>query len=388
VNPEDHRLVTGSADLDTLVERSLEHDVYALDTEFHREKTYFPQLALVQLRVGDELVLIDPLEVDIKPLAALLDSDATGVFHAASQDLEVLYRSCGTVPKVLFDTQIAAGFLGMSSPSLAALHEREIGIRLPKGDRLTDWLRRPLGTRQLNYAASDVAHLLTIHTQLVSQLRELGRVEWAMAECELMRIKDQAPREPALAWLRIKEARHLSGPARGVAQAVAEWREQTAADQDLPPRYILSDLAVVGVAQQQPTTGKGLKAIRGLDERHARGDVGESLLSLIQEGVTRNPPKPPRRGSAELDRNLRPLVGLVTAWLGQRARDLKLDPSLLATRADVEAALRGDEGRLSTGWRAELVGSGIEHMRSGEASVAFERTGRLCLERRSHESLE
>ena len=137
---------------------------------------------MVQIKWGDRLVLVDPLAVDLEPLGEVLDGPGLVVMHAAGQDLEVMLRECGTVPRRMFDTQIAAGFLGMRSPSLAALHERILGMRLGKGDRLTDWLRRPLEPNQLAYAASDVEHLLEIYDALVADLEARSRTEWAEAE--------------------------------------------------------------------------------------------------------------------------------------------------------------------------------------------------------------
>src|SRR3954470_20403817 len=134
-------------------------DDYAIDTEFHRERTYWPHLALIQLAWHDRVVIVDPLAVDVRPMADVLTGPATFLAHAADQDLEVLGHACGAQPTRLFDTQLGAGFLGLSSPSLTSLVEKLVGIRLPKGDRLTDWARRPLSESQLTYAASDVAHL-------------------------------------------------------------------------------------------------------------------------------------------------------------------------------------------------------------------------------------
>ena len=163
-----HRFVDTEAELAWVVEQLLDQPRYALDTEFHRERTYWPKVALVQIAWPGELVLIDPLAVDLAPLRALMDSDALAVLHAAAQDLEVLELATGALPRRLFDTQIAAGFLGMSTPSLASLHERELGVQLPKGNRLTDWLERPLKSEQKEYAAADVERLLEIHDALLA----------------------------------------------------------------------------------------------------------------------------------------------------------------------------------------------------------------------------
>ncbi|MDQ1424803.1 MAG: ribonuclease, partial [Acidimicrobiaceae bacterium] len=150
-------------------------DRYALDTEFHRERSYYPRVALVQLAWSDGIALIDPLTVDLKALAKVLDGPGLAVLHAAQQDLEVLSRSCGTVPARLFDTQLAAGFLGYATPALSNLLAAELQVHLPKGDRLTDWLRRPLTEDQRDYAAADVAYLLALHDQLVAGLERVGR---------------------------------------------------------------------------------------------------------------------------------------------------------------------------------------------------------------------
>ncbi len=377
-------LVDNDADLGAVIDQLGEQSVYAVDTEFHRERTYYPKVALVQLAYGDRLVIIDPLAVDIAPLAEVFDGDRLAVLHAAAQDLEVFDRSCGTVPTAIFDTQVAAGFLGLSSPSLASLHERELGKRLPKGDRLTDWLRRPLTEPQLDYAISDVADLLDIKDRLQTQLEELERLDWALAECELLRQRVRVPPDPADAWARIKECRHLRGPALGVAQELAAWREVRAAETDQPARFVLPDLALVGIAQRKPTTVDGLKKIRGLDGRHLRSGVGDEILDVVQRGLDANPRRLPAPRRRELDSKLRPAVPLVAAWVNQLARDAQIDPALVGTRADIEALLRGDEAaRLTQGWRAELVGQPIEQLLTGRASLAFEPDRGLIIEPRS-----
>jgi ribonuclease D len=379
----DYRIVDRQDDLDPVVEALLAQPRYALDTEFHRERTYWPKVALVQIAWPGDLVLIDPLAVDLSPLRAVMESDALAVLHAASQDLEVLELATGAVPRRLFDTQIAAGFLGMSTPSLASLHERELGVRLPKTSRLTDWLERPLGQAQLDYAASDVDRLLEIHDRLVDQLEQHGRVGWAEDECEIMRTRWRGPRDPDEAWRKIKEARHLKGKALTIARSVAAWRERRAAEVDQPVRFVLSDIAVVGVAQAAPTDIDALARIRGLDKGIAKGALGPAILEAVAEGVASDwrPPRPPRRPADAKD--LRPAVALVAAWVNQLARDRALDPALLATRADVEALVRGDEdARLATGWRAELAGGPIRRLVSGDAALAFE-DGAVVLEERT-----
>ncbi len=383
-----HDLVTTGAGLASVVDELRDQPAYALDTEFHRERTYYPKLALVQLAWRDGLALVDPLAVDLAPLVEVLDGPGTAVLHAADQDLEVLELACGTVPSTLFDTQLAAGFIGLSTPSLGALCERVLGIEVPKADRLSDWLARPLRDTQLEYAASDVAHLLELHDRLVADLERRGRLSWAAGECEAMRARARGARDPQEAWRRIKEARQLKGRARQMAQAVAAWREQRAAATDVPVRYVMPDLAIVGIAQRPPTSVKELHKIRGLDERHLRAELAEELLHVVRS--TASEPRPRREDSAprELDRELRPAVGLVSAWVSQLARNLQIDTSLLATRADLEALLRGDpDARLAEGWRAELVGEPIRHLVEGDAALAFNGGGELVLEARSRRAL-
>jgi ribonuclease D len=357
---------------------------YALDTEFHRERTYFPKLALVQLAWRDGLALVDPLAVDMKPLAEILDGPGVAVLHASDQDLEVLELACNTIPSTLFDTQIAAGFVGMSSPSLASLYERMLGIRVPKADRLSDWLARPLGETQLDYAASDVLHLLDVHDLLVADLDTRGRLTWALDECEGARARSRGARDPEQAWRRIKEARQLRGRARVVAQAVAAWRERRAATVDVPVRYVLADLAIVGIAQRPPKSVKDLQKVRGYDGRHLKDGQAEDLLATVEAAVRAPLPEHKDMPVRELERDLRPAVGLVSAWVSQLARDEKIDSTLLATRADLEAFLRGDaDARLAAGWRKGLVGEPVRRLVEGEAALAFAGDGELVLEERS-----
>ncbi|MBK5222355.1 MAG: ribonuclease D [Acidimicrobiia bacterium] len=381
--------IADSGALAELIAQLRDEPVVALDTEFHRERTYFPKIALLQLAWRDQVALVDPIAVDIAPLAEILDGPAITVIHAASQDLEVLLRACGTTPRHLFDTQIAAGFLGMSNPSLASLVEKEMGVRLPKGDRLTDWLQRPLTDAQLTYAASDVVHLIEIWRRQTEELEARGRLQWAADECEAMRARARISRPPDEAWLRIKEARQLRGSTRNIAQAVAAWRERRAIEVDQPARFVIADLAVVSIAQQAPSTPEQLRAIRGVDDRHAKGETARQILEAIGVGAAAPVVRHEPSGTAELARDLRPAVGLVSSWVSQLARDEDLDTALLATRSDLEALLGGDpDARLSVGWRAELVGEPIRRLIDGRASLAFDGKGGLVLEERSHQPFQ
>jgi len=380
----EYRMVESDRGLAEVIAALVDQPRYAIDTEFHRERTYYPKLALVQIAWPDDLVLIDPLAVDLAPLAEVLTTDTVAVMHACGQDLEVLELATGTVPRQLFDTQVAAGFLGMATPSLSALHERFLQKRLPKGDRLTDWLARPLNQGQLDYAASDVRHLLQIHDLLTADLTRRGRLQWAADELAEQRERTRSVRDPDEAWRKIKETRHLKPASMGVARAVAAWRERRAAEIDQPVRFVLPDLAIVALAQKRPTAPEQLKGLRGVDDRHLRGNVGTAVLAAVQDGLD-NPVTPtPSNRSNEPRRELRPAVALISAWVSQLARENDLDTTLLATRADIEAFARGDEdSRLRRGWRSEAVGDALANLLDGDAALAFDDSLGLVLEHRS-----
>jgi len=385
---EPPRVVTTPVEFDEVLAALRDQPRFALDTEFHRERTYFPRLALVQLAWEGALVLVDPLAVDIRPLGEILDGPTTVVLHAAGQDLEVLELACGCVPRRVFDTQLAAGFVGMSSPSLSELHERRLGRALPKGDRLTDWLRRPLSDDQLRYAAADVAELLRLQDLLSEELTGRGRLAWAEAEFELLLNRARSGRDPDEAYLRIKEVRQLKGQALTVARAVAAWRERRAATVDLPTRHVLPDLAVAGIAQRAPGSIADLRKVRGVEERFVRGSAGDELLAAVAAGLAADPPPRPAPHRGEVPKELRAAVGLLSAWIAQLARDLDLDATLLATRADLEDFLRRDPmARLGQGWRAEIIGRQIHQLLDGDAALAFDGRGGLVVEARSRRPL-
>ena len=353
-----------------------------MDTEFHRERSYYPHLDLVQIAWPGGLALVDPLALDLAPLRPVLEGPGLAVLHAADQDLEVLRTSCGAVPSRLFDTQLAAGFVGMSTPSLQSLVEKLLGVRLRKGDRLADWTRRPLGADQRSYAAADVEHLLDLHAALVERLTARGRLAWAEQECELARTAERGITDPETAWWRQRDARSLRGKSMGVAQEVAAWRERRAMALDLPPRFVLPDLALAGIAQRPPATAADLAAVRGLEGRNLKPPVLQDIMAAVERGKGLAPDAIRRPPAEELDRALRPAVALVAAWVAQLASDLEVDPALVATRADIQDLLRrDDDARLSQGWRQELVGEPIRRLVAGEAALAFSR-GHLVLEDR------
>ncbi len=371
--------IDDDAALNALIDQAVSSERYALDTEFHREKTYYPKLALLQIRIGETTALVDPLAIDTTLLVRLFAADSLCIIHAAQQDLEVLQHASGAVPKRIFDTQLSSGFIGMSTPSLASLVQNELKISLPKGDRLTDWLRRPLTADQQKYAASDVDYLFVLHDSIMTRLTELGRASWAAEACEELRTRPNGPQDPADAWLRIKEVRTLKPASRGVAQSVAEWRERKAMQYDMPPRRVLSDIALLGVAHAMPHTVGDLLSIRGLESRQIGGQVGQEIVDAVAAGRDKEV-KLPHTEHDDVDKEFRPAMSLIAAWIGELAREHHVDATLLGTRQDIMDLLRKSKAsRLSTGWRAEIVGRDIDRILSGEAGLTFDGRGRLRL---------
>jgi ribonuclease D len=327
--------------------------------------------------------LVDPLAVDPEPLAKVLDGPGVMVAHAASQDLEVLGRACHLLPGRLFDTQIAAGFLGYGSASLASLVERFLGLRLAKGDRLTDWSRRPLTASQVAYAASDVAYLLELADVISEQLALRGRLGWAEEECATLFARPLSPTAPLEAWWKLRDNRQLQGVSRAIAQELAAWREDKARVLDVQPRMVLPDLALLSIAHSPPASVSALRETRGIDVRHLKGGAEQEIMAAVETGRSLPPGALHIAQSEQVSKELRPAVSLASAWVAQLSRDEDVDAALLATRTDVVDFLSGKRGaRLGEGWRAGLVGVPLRRLANGEASLALDGHGRLLLEDR------
>ena len=370
-----YRWIDNDHELERFLDDASGSEFYFLDTEFHREKTYFPQLALIQVSLGDDVYLIDPLEVSLGLFGELFSIKAICVLHAAQQDLDVLSQSVGAVPQQIFDTQLCAGFLGYSQPSLSSLVSSLLRVTLPKGDRLSDWLRRPLSKEQLTYAASDVVYLPELFTIISDDLRHRGRLQWALEACEELRTRPTGPIAVDDAWLRVKDIRTVKGRGRWIAQSVARWRERRAMQLNIPPRHVLSDIAILGIAQKAPRTMADLAKSRGVDNRHLTGAHGEALLAAVTEGIDASQQGElsfPAGDNDDVDKSLRSAVTLVSAWISELARQSALDVGLLATRKDiVELLARVPSARLAHGWRAEIVGRDIEDLVSGKKALTF-----------------
>jgi ribonuclease D len=377
-------MVVDRPGLDRLVAAVADEEYYAFDTEFHTERTYVPDLALIQVAWADNVALVDPLAVDPEPLATIFNGPGTAVAHAAFQDLDVLQAACGAVPSTVFDTQIVAGFLGMSTPSLSRLADQVLGVTLPKADRLSDWLVRPISDRQVTYAMSDVAHLLELRSVLTERLQASGRLEWALDECAQVLGDRTPPRVPEEAWWKLGDIRSMSRKSRAVAQEVAAWRERTAAETNRPRRMVLSDLGLLAISQRPPSTGAELRQTRGVDGRHLAQGRAAEILAAIERGLAL--PSEELRMPADNRDAPAPAaaVAVCSGLVRQIADDLDFDQGLLATRADIAQLLCGEPSRLDAGWRADIVAAPLQRLITGEVAAAFEGRGHLVLEERSH----
>ncbi len=369
-------------DFDQLVDELVDAGAYALDTEFHRERTYVPRLALVQVATKNRIALVDPLAVDVAGMKRAFESSATCTMHAGSQDLEILETVCGEVPQRIFDTQIAALFSGYRATSLAKLVDDLLEVQLDKSAQLTDWTRRPLPEAEQRYAASDVAHLLDLRDVLIARLEEEDRLSWAEEEFERLRQRDRSRPDPETLWWKLRGKSKLRGKARGVAQELASWREQVAERENRPPRTILSDMALLSLAHRPARDIRDLRGVRNLDPKRFKHT--DDLLNAIGRGLElpahqlRLPPRKPE--------NLPQVDGVITlclAWLSQRARQERIDMSVLGTRDDVTELVLKQRSRLNKGWRQTLVGHELESIIDGRAALCVNGTKLELLDRAS-----
>jgi ribonuclease D len=370
-------LVVNNPDLDQLVTELSGAGAYALDTEFHGEGRYYPRLAVIQLAVPGRVAVVDATAVDPRSLQPLVAGPGVAVTHAGAQDLEIINRACGARPSRVFDTQIAAGFLGYGSASLATLVTVFLGRRMDKSPQLSDWFQRPLSAEQIAYAEADVAHLLELRAVLETRLADLGRLEWANEECKRHGIS----RSPDIttAWWRLKGAGQLKALARGRAQELAAWRERAARVADRPARNIVPDEAIVALAEQPPRSAADIPKSRLFDPRRLSTDTVEELIAAAARGADLQPADV-RLPPDGLPPRLHGLAGLIAAWVQQQARGLSIDPALLATRRDIEAFLQNEPDlRLRQGWRADVIGASVDRIATGRAAVAYDGAGALVL---------
>ena len=352
-------------------------DAYALDTEFHGEGRYYPRLAVIQLAVPGRVAVIDAPAVDLRHLQRLFAGPAVAVMHAGGQDLEILNRACGAHPTRVFDTQIAAGFLGFGTASLAKLVFEFLGHTLDKGSVLSDWFRRPLSAEQIAYAEADVAHLLELRAALETRLAGLGRLAWATEECE--RLGTLRSPDIVTAWWRLKGANQLRALARARAQELAAWRERAAQMADRPTRNILPDEVIVSLAERPPASVADFPKSRLFDPRNLSAATAREVIAAAARGADLTP-EDLRLPPGSLPPRLQGVAALIGAWVSHKARDLSIDPALLATRRDIEALLQNEPDlRLRQGWRAEVIGGDVDRIATGRAAVAYDGAGALIL---------
>jgi ribonuclease D len=349
----------------------------AIDTEFVSEGRYQALLCLAQVAVGERTEVFDPLEgrFDPAPLAHVLaDQSVEIVVHAGRQDVAILRRSWDTDVRNLFDTQVAAGFLGLGTQeSYARLVKRVLGISLQGAEGFTRWDRRPLSEQQLRYAREDAACLLALGSALEEQLAERGRLEWAREECRaLERVTDE--RDPDNVYARLPKVASLRSEQRGVARELVDWREETAREANRAATSIMSDQTLVEVARRRPQSRDDLEHIRGLPAQtlHRRRTA---LLEAVRRGKRREPP-PALDRRPPPDAHDAPLVALSQALVRHRSLEEKLSTELIATQSDlaelVAAVRRGDgdpDVRVLRGWRRELVGNELLELLDGRASL-------------------
>ena len=359
-------------ELAAFCERAAASKVLAVDTEFLREKTFYPKLCLVQVAAGEDIAAIDPILIeDLSPLAALFeDPSITKVFHACSQDLEVLLDGMGVECAPVFDTQLAAAFLGLRQQvSYASLVESYCGVRLPKAESLTDWSRRPLDPEQLSYAEDDVRYLPGIYDRMVSELVGRDRLSWVTPEMERLCDFSRIRRDPREAFLRLRRASSLTRRQLAVAREVCAWRERVAAERDIPRKWVISDEVVVEVCKRAPSSVERLRRIRGIDQMAERDAL--SLVDAVARGVAC-----PAEECPKMTRHARPsaeaegVIDLMYAVLRLVSEKSGVATQLIATRDDLlDFLLDRGSSRLAHDWRWELAGSTLDRLLAGEVGL-------------------
>ena len=344
----------------------------AVDTEFVWERTYYPRLGLVQLGLPDgQTFLLDAPALDLTPLAALLeDAAVTKVLHDAGQDLTILHRATGAVPKNVFDTRLAAGLVGLGgSLSLQKLLLATVGVHLPKTESRTDWLCRPLTDAQTDYARDDVRYLCAAHETLARKLEAAGRTAWMDEEqAHLEQPATYAERSPDDSLARIKGQARLHPKERAVLKELAAWREAYAMEYDLPRGHVVSDEVLVTLAQRKAQEGAAVERF-GAPRRHAT-----ALAEAVRAGLNAEPlriPETPRE-----DETLGARVDLLLAYVKGRGLAEGVDPSLIANRADVTtlAAKRtsNDGAVLLDGWRRSFIGDDLLRLLAGDVTIRLD----------------
>jgi ribonuclease D len=345
----------------------------ALDTEFIREKSYYPRLCLIQIAVPGTIACVDPLALpDLQPLlACLAERETLKVLHAATQDMEIFYHLTGSVPGPVFDTQIAAAALGHGDQTgYGKLVQAVLGLELEKGHARTDWSQRPLDREQLRYAEDDVRYLLELYPRLRERLDTEGRADWIRED--LLALEDPAryAPDPAGAYRRLRGVNTLKPRQLNVARALAAWREERAMRADRPRRWILQDEVLIDLARHTPRDERALGKIRGLDENQRRRS-GAELLQCIEEALAEPAASwPTAAARVQLDHRQDALADALMAVLRASAEQARVSAGTLASRKDIERLVAGERDlNLLRGWRGQLVGTRLLDFLEGRLSL-------------------
>ncbi|MBF0325424.1 MAG: ribonuclease D [Alphaproteobacteria bacterium] len=375
-------MITDTAELARFCQRLAEASFITVDTEFMREKTYYPQLCLVQLAGPDEARAVDPLApgIDLAPMFELLaNPKVLKVFHAARQDIEIFLNLAGAVPTPLFDTQIAAMVCGFGdSVGYETLATQLAKARIDKTQRFTDWSLRPLTEKQVQYALADVTHLRVAYEKLVRKLEKNGRIEWLSEE--MAELADPATYRtvPDQAWRRLKP-RSTSPKFLAVLKELAAWREREAQERDIPRQRMLRDETLMEIAAHHPATTDDLARTRGMSKGMVEGKMGAALLDAVKRGLAmpaEDIPRPPER--VELPRGLAPVVELLKVLLKMKCDAHDVASKLVANSADIEAIAADDNADVAAlhGWRRELFGEDALKLKHGRLGLGFCTDGR------------
>lgn len=365
--------VDNSQSLSDLCQQLAGSQWLAVDTEFHREKTYYPELCLIQVANDDIIACVDPLAVD--DLTPLLDlfyrEDMTLVFHAARQDLELFFLLRDSLPAHVFDTQLAATVLGYGDQiGYGNLVKQCLNVDLDKAHARTDWRQRPLSLEQLEYAADDVRYLRSLYHQLNDKLTETGRRSWLKEDFAALSAVKTYQEDPNKSWLRTKGAGRLKPAQLAVLQQLGAWREQRAAKHNLPRRWVLKDDVMLDLARFAPASTEAMKKIRGMEQRDIDRH-GKAILEAIEKGKA--VPKsewPVIKRPTPLSNQQDAVVDALMALLRQRCDEQNITPAAVASRKDVEALVRGEDTSLQQGWRHEIVGQQLEDFLNGKLSLS------------------